>query len=150
VEWEEEPFEWVRPHRFGVGRRYPRGPLVSMRVTVTLAAREGGGTNLVYEVRARPRNRAGRLAAAFEIGVVDRRRFTAVLGRYDAEAQQDGPPAVPIPTVGPRLAPAARARLDAARRSLSGESGERLLDLVERGDDPTVSRLRPYALADAW
>src|SRR5256885_1137594 len=28
VEWEEEPFEWVRPRRFGVVRRYPRGPLV--------------------------------------------------------------------------------------------------------------------------
>jgi class 3 adenylate cyclase len=150
VEWEEEPFEWVRPHRFGVSRRYPRGPLASMRVTVTLARRDGGGTHLLYEVRARPRNLPGRLAAAFEIGVVDRRRFSAVLRRYDTEAQQDGPVAVSVPTAGPRLAPAARARLDAARRSLSGGPVDRLLDLVERGDDPSVSRLRPYALADAW
>ena len=150
VEWEEEPFEWVRPHRFGVARRYPRGPLVSMHVTVTLAPRGDGGTHLVYDVLARPRNLPGRLAAAFEIGVVDRRRFTAVLRRYDAEAKQDGADPVPVPAAGPRLAPAARARLDVARRSLHGGPVDRLLDLVERGDDSSVSRLRPYALADAW
>jgi class 3 adenylate cyclase len=55
-----------------------------------------------------------------------------------------------VPTAGPRLAPAAHARLDAARRSLSGGHADRLLELVERGDDQSVSRLRPYALADAW
>jgi class 3 adenylate cyclase len=150
VEWEEEPFEWVRPHRFGVFRRYPRGPLASMRVTVTLIRRDVGGTHLVYEVRAEPRNLPGRLAAAFEIGVVDRRRFVSVLRRYDAEAQQDGPAPILVATAGPRLAPAARARLDAARRSLSGGPVDRLLDVIERGDDSSVSRLRPYALADAW
>jgi class 3 adenylate cyclase len=150
IEWEEDPFEWVRPHRFGVFRRYPRGPLASMRVTVTLAPREGGGTHLVYEVRAQPRNLAGRLAAAVEIGVVDRRRFTEVLRRYDAEVKENRPTPIRVTTSGPRLAPAARARLDAARRSLSGGPVDPLLDLVQRGDELSVSRLRPYALADAW
>ena len=27
IEWEEEPFEWVRPFRFGVVRRYKTGPV---------------------------------------------------------------------------------------------------------------------------
>ena len=31
LEWEEEPFEWVRPYRFGVNRRYRTGPLQSLR-----------------------------------------------------------------------------------------------------------------------
>src|SRR5437588_10589767 len=26
VEWEEQPFEWIRPSRFGVVRRYSKGP----------------------------------------------------------------------------------------------------------------------------
>src|SRR2546425_10742942 len=26
VEWEEQPFEWIRPSRVGVGRRYTSGP----------------------------------------------------------------------------------------------------------------------------
>src|SRR5436190_12173231 len=42
VEWEEQPFEWVRPERFGVVRRYSRGPLAEMRVQIRLAPHEGG------------------------------------------------------------------------------------------------------------
>ena len=36
VEWEEEPFEWVRPFRFGVVRRYKTGPVAEARVTAQL------------------------------------------------------------------------------------------------------------------
>src|SRR6185295_6355447 len=36
VEWEEQPFEWVRPHRFGVVRRYSKGPMKELRVRVEL------------------------------------------------------------------------------------------------------------------
>src|SRR6185436_2354239 len=32
VEWEEEPFEWVRPYRYGFFRKYLRGPAAQMRV----------------------------------------------------------------------------------------------------------------------
>jgi hypothetical protein len=65
VEWEEEPFEWVRPFRFGVVRRYRSGPLAEMRVTAELRERDEGGTHLVYDARPRrhplpgwPRQRA--------------------------------------------------------------------------------------------
>ena len=42
VEWDEEPFEWIRPFRFGVVRRYRSGPVAEMRVNARLDAREGG------------------------------------------------------------------------------------------------------------
>ena len=32
IEWEEQPFEWVRPQRFGVVRRYSKGPMEELRV----------------------------------------------------------------------------------------------------------------------
>ena len=145
VEWEEEPFEWVSPHRFSVLRRYVRGPLETMRVTATLRPREGGGTHLVYDVVARPRGVVGRVAAAVLIGFLSRRRFVEVFRRYDAEVQG----AEPLVSK-PRLAPAARERVAAARGSLVRGPAERLVELVERGDDLTVTRIRPYALADAW
>ena len=145
VEWEEEPFEWVSPNRFSVLRRYVRGPLESMRVTATLSPRDDGGTHLVYDVVARPRGVVGRIAAAVQIGFLSRRRFEEVFRRYDAEAR-GGAPLVPTP----RLAPGARERLDAAQQALPSGPAKRLVDLVERGDELTVSRLRPYALADAW
>src|SRR5437868_12204316 len=37
IEWEEEPFEWVRPQRFSVGRQYLSGPVERMRTTLELA-----------------------------------------------------------------------------------------------------------------
>lgn len=37
VEWEEEPFEWVRPFRFGVARRYRTEPVSEMRVAAELS-----------------------------------------------------------------------------------------------------------------
>ena len=36
VAWDEEPFEWIRPYRFGVVRRYTSGPVAEMRVTAAL------------------------------------------------------------------------------------------------------------------
>src|SRR5229473_8076315 len=40
VEWEEQPFEWVRPTRFGVLRRYSKGPIAELRVLVELIPTE--------------------------------------------------------------------------------------------------------------
>ena len=68
VEWEEQPFEWVRPHRFGVVRRYSKGPMSELQVRVELTPQpktdENGsiGTKLVYEVVAKPKNFIGRIA----------------------------------------------------------------------------------------
>ncbi|MBI3954248.1 MAG: hypothetical protein HY330_07025, partial [Chloroflexi bacterium] len=36
VAWEEEPFEWMRPQRFGVVRRYRSGPTAVLRILVEL------------------------------------------------------------------------------------------------------------------
>jgi len=36
VEWEEQPFEWVKPVRFGIERVYNRGPMARLRVRAEL------------------------------------------------------------------------------------------------------------------
>jgi class 3 adenylate cyclase len=147
VEWEEEPFEWVGPHRFSVGRHYVRGPIERMRVTATLEPSASGGTHLVYRVQVLPRNTFGRAASWVQIGVLSRRRFAKVFRSYDAEAQARR---TVTPTATRQLTAGARERLQAARRRLSGELADRLLDTLERSDDLTVARLRPYVLADGW
>jgi class 3 adenylate cyclase len=152
IEWEEEPFEWVRPHRFSVVRRYARGPLDWMQVSAELEPRPDGGTRLLYDVRARPRNLLGRVAAAIEIGLSSRRRFAAVLRRYDAGTGRTDEPVTP--RTG-RHAPGAEHRIEAARASLVQRGAapghaERLAGLVRDGDEITVGRLRPYVIADAW
>ncbi|HJQ34866.1 MAG TPA: DUF5939 domain-containing protein [Pyrinomonadaceae bacterium] len=155
VEWDEEPFEWIRPFRFGVVRRYRSGPVAEMRVNARLDAREGGGTHLVYEVTARPRGVLGRAAIPLQVGRISARRFAAVFRRYDAlalreESREGG--AADAPSA---LGASERALLATLRRKLVDEgSAERtvalLCETVERGDELTLARMRPYALADAW
>ena len=154
VEWEEEPFEWIRPYRFGVVRRYKTGPVAEARVTAEMREREGGGTHLVYQVWATPRGALGRAVIPVQVGRVSRRKFAQVIRRYDAQAarggeQQNGT------APGARLALKERALLDSQRRKLldGGEDAElvsRLVETVEAGDELTLARLRPYALADSW
>src|SRR5689334_7422152 len=38
VAWEEQPFEWVRPLRFGVKRVFNKGPLAELRALVELTS----------------------------------------------------------------------------------------------------------------
>src|SRR2546423_12432762 len=96
VEWDEQPFEWVRPQRFGVVRRYTKGPVAELRVLAQLTPRETQqrhaddeeaasriGTALTYEVWATPRKFLGRLAIPIQIGIVSARNFARTFREYD-------------------------------------------------------------------
>jgi class 3 adenylate cyclase len=153
VEWEEEPFEWIRPYRFGVIRRYTRGPVASVRVLAELTPQAEGETRLVYQVRATPRNLVGLLAIPLQIGLGGARRFDAVFRQY-ADLAAAGQ--LPMDLGGPpRLAPGGRKRLAGLRRDLLSQGPApdlvaRLVDTIERSDDLSLDRIRPYALADLW
>ncbi|MGZ4316991.1 MAG: DUF5939 domain-containing protein, partial [Gaiellaceae bacterium] len=151
VEWEEQPFEWVKPRRFSVVRTYTRGPVEWMQTTATLEERERG-TRLVYDVQARPRGLLGPAAVALQVGVLSRRRFASVFRSYDRSLRSQS---VALPTPKPDLAPGAAERVEAARQALLAAGHpqadvDRLCELVTAGDELTVRTLRPYALAEPW
>lgn len=153
LEYEEEPFEWVRPERFGVRRRYRSGPLASLEARLALEPRDGG-TRLVYEVDARPRTALGRVVVPIALGRVAKGRMDEAFRRYDRELA--GGSAVPVAGhSAPQLAPGGPERLQAIRAELVEGGAEpvlvdRLATAVAEADDLSVVRLRPYALADAW
>jgi class 3 adenylate cyclase len=154
VEWEEEPFEWVRPFRFGVVRRYKTGPVEEARVTAQLSEREGGGTRLVYDVTARPRGALGRAVIPLQVGRISARKFAEVFRRYDALALEGRALENGALAASP-LTAAERALLEALARKLLEGGAEpdalaRLCKTVERGDEMALARMRPYALADSW
>jgi class 3 adenylate cyclase len=154
VEWEEEPFEWVRPFHFGVVRHYHSGPVLEMRVAAELSEREGGGTRLVYDVRVRPRNALGRAVIPYQVGRVSARKFAEVFRRYDQLALDDEARGV-VESRAVGLGASERALLDSLRDKLVNEGAgarlaARLCETVESADELTLARLRPYALADAW
>src|SRR6266480_1263745 len=98
VEWEEQPFEWTRPHRFGVVRRYSKGPIVELRMTAELIPREvpldfssndqpATATKLTYQVWAKPRNILGLITVPIQIGIVSARNFARTFREYDGLAK---------------------------------------------------------------
>lgn len=152
--WEEEPFEWLRPHRFSVVRRYAGGPIAEVRVRADLTPRDGGGTHLTYQVSARPRNIVGSILIPLQIGRRAAKKFSALLRRYDRLAGRAGEESSAEMTGG-RGVTIKRDGLPAVERALSEQGAsaelyERLLKTVEAGDDLAVARLRPYVLADRW
>jgi class 3 adenylate cyclase len=153
VEWEEEPFEWIRPSRFGVKRRYLTGPVAAMRVFVELAPIANGGSRLIYQVWAQPRNWLGLIAIPVQIGILSARNFDATIRRYDQMTAR-GIPAITQPAKV-RFAPGGRERLASLRDALLAQKTPpalvaRLVETIETAGDFTLAQLRPYVLADLW
>lgn len=157
LEWDEEPFEWVAPYRFGVVRHYKPGllqPIAQLRVRAELFPQPDGGTRLVYEVWAKPANLLGYAAIPVQIGLISRRRFGAAFQAYGRLAAADKE-FVDVPGRGVRFAPGGRERLAKIGQSLQ-EAGldpaliDRLRQTISEADDMSLDRIRPYALADHW
>lgn len=153
VEWIENPFEWIRPYRFGVVRQYTKGPLEEMRVLVELSRREDGGTRLLYQVWARPKNVLGLAAIPVQIGILSRRAFTATLRRYDKLARTGKLPLYQEAEAD--FAQGGLARLNALSEKLIAQGADplvvkKLAEMIERADDMSLARIRAYALADYW
>lgn len=153
MEWDEAPFEWTAPRRFGVVRNYHAGPVEKIRVSADLEPNPGGGCHLVYQIWMTPRGLLGKLVFPIQMKWKSYPAFNAVFRKYDAIAQAGREEVIAAASV--TLAPGAEARLAQIGRALrdaalDAELVDLLLDLVRRGDDLSLMRLRPYALADRW
>jgi class 3 adenylate cyclase len=160
VEWEEQPFEWIKPERFGIERTYSRGPLARLRVLAELAPNSGGGTHLVYQLWSTPRNLPGALAISLQVNLIVSRRFREAVQKYDAAAFDGASVPAHQPSTSqsvfdlPRLealkqkllADLKQAEVPAEKQAIA----ERLAEYIGRADDLEISRIRPYALADEW
>ena len=83
VEWEEQPFEWVRPARFGVERVYTKGPMARLKVLAELTPKPEGGTHMTYELWATPRNLLGSVAIPVQLGLIMGPKLRAAIQKYD-------------------------------------------------------------------
>jgi class 3 adenylate cyclase len=154
IEWEEEPFEWVRPYKFGVIRRYSVGPVGEMRTLTELNPKTDGGTHAVYQVWARPRNPLGFIAIPGQVQVLSAPAFARAFHHYDKLAAHQ-PSAALIYTGQTHYVSGGKARLTLMRNTLINQGVPshwvaQLVDLIERADDFSLTHMRPYALADIW
>ena len=160
IEWEEQPFEWVRPARFGIERIYSKGPMARLRVLAELTPNAGGGTHLVYQVWSTPRNLPSALAISVQLSLIIARRFRAAILKYDAAASADESSAASEPDTSRSSFDLARLKaldqklqLDLEQAGFPNEKraiADRLVDFVEHADDLSAKRIRPYKLADDW
>ena len=154
VEWIEEPFEWVRPYRYGVIRNYSRGPVRQMRVQVDLKEKPDHGTELSYKVWAQPGwTLLGHLAIPFQIGWLSAVRFRKIFHAYD-DAISAGKFLV-HQARNSYLSQSGKKRLRTIQKELTRENSKgrilhNLTDLIEYADDLTLTSLRPYIFADQW
>lgn len=153
VEWEEQPFEWVRPSRFGVTRTYTRGPVAELKVLAELAQQPDGSTRLSYQVWAKPKSLLGLLIIPLQIGFISARKFAKAFKRYDESTATEA--AVLPSQVAPELPTLTRNRIDSIQDRLVSEGVEsdiakRLTEFIEQADDFSLIRISPYALADEW
>ena len=159
VEWEEQPFEWVRPKRFGVERVYSKGPLASLKVLAELTAKPEGGTHMTYELWATPRNLVGSVGIPLQLSMIVGPRMRAAIQKYDSLASAQ------LPVTSADVASQSTfdlQRLAALKQKLlanieNSETpapkiaiAERLAEFLEHGDDLAVARIRAYKLADDW
>ncbi len=153
VEWEEEPFEWTYPYRFGILRRYRKGPLAEMRVDCRLERLQPSGTRIVYETSVKSANILGDIGIPLAIGIVSAKRFEVVYKRYDLIAAQGGS-ALEIAR-GRNLSSASHTRFKVMNARLKDQGVDdailnQLYKFLHRADDLSIQRMRPYALADGW
>jgi class 3 adenylate cyclase len=152
VEWEEQPFEWIRPSRFGVVRKYTKGPIAELRVLAELTP-QSAGSKLTYEIWVTPKSLLGFLLIPLQFGYAIHRKFSTAFERYDKTAFSEIP--VLSENMNPELSSSVRGRLDALKEKLlidgvAPQVVEKLFDFIERADDFSLSRIRPYELADRW
>ncbi|HET8782182.1 MAG TPA: DUF5939 domain-containing protein [Pyrinomonadaceae bacterium] len=160
VEWEEQPFEWVKPVRFGIERIYSKGPMARLRVRAELEEKPEGGTHLTYELWATPRNLVGMVAIPSQVKFAVEPRFRTAIKEYDeSAATTTGTVAREADT---SLSSFDLSRLQSLHRKLTDSLADadlaeqkrsiadRLADYIEHADDFDVSRIRAYKLADDW
>src|SRR5687767_7916768 len=149
VQWEEEPFEWTYPYRFGILRRYLNGPLIEMRVDCRLERLTPSGTRLTYDVHAVSRNFLGDMIIPPALGVVSPKKFGEIFALYDRVASQGG--SILNISRDRKLSSAAHSKFKILSERLKAQGVgenilERLYEFIHRADDLSIQRMRPYAL----
>lgn len=153
IRWEEDPFEWTYPYRFGILRRYKSGPLAEMRVDCRLEPLQPSGTRIIYDVQVKAANILGDIGIPLAIGFISAKRFESTFKRYDLITSNIG--SIVMNIKGRNLSSSGQARFKVLSERLKEQGVDssilsHLYEYMNYADDLSIQRMRPYALADGW
>ncbi len=157
IEYEELPFEWVRPSYFSIIRLYKNGPIRELHVRVELHERISHGTTVHYGVRVVTSSLIGTLIVPVSLGILNARKFERVFRNYDKLAQKNDPDIAYSSTVAPKVRFASNGRerirsicTDLHEHTDSDNVVDKIADFMMTADEMAVLHIRPYVLADQW
>jgi class 3 adenylate cyclase len=148
VTYEEFPYEWEHPRRFGVYRKFVRGPLAWIRMRWTLEPRGEAGSKISVTFEAETKS-----ALLRPLAWIGGRRavngLVALAREIDAHVHDDAPSPFlePVTTSDPVALASATARL---KERVRPELAERVASFVAKSPDADAVRMRPFEIADDW
>jgi len=152
ISWEEEPFNYRRPHWFHSVRRFHGGPAQDITTTLRLRPNAAGGTHIDYEVQSVPRNFASRVLVSLDMRqrlrpAIDR-TLTSLLGNLASnESSADDAGWRPPALTDRANALLARARLSESIEPAAFDAIESFLRTAPLREQ---SRISPLHLADVF
>lgn len=150
--WEEEPYEWEHPYRFGVKRHYKNGSYRDVKLQVDLLP-NSAGTRIRYQIWATARNLLAYYLKSMNLNLFLRRKLKNMFKAYDQLVQQG---LLPHELESQeKLARGGHERIETCREKLNVITGKpqivsKLIEFISKADEIDVARIHPYKLADHW
>lgn len=150
--WEEEPYEWEYPFRFGLTRHYQSGPFKDLKIQVDLQP-NADGTRIKVDLWAKPRLGILSVLSTFKLKTLIKRRLKKTVRRYDKLASQGDKPYQLAKEK--KLVRGGEQRLQGILEELHNSDVDaqilhKLVDYIRSADSIDLERIHPYKLADHW
>lgn len=150
--WEEEPYEWEYPFRFGVERHYQSGPYKDLKILIDLQPNRDG-TQIKVELHAQPRISILSLLTTLKLKTLVKKRLKNILYKYDQSARKKEK--LYQSAKEKKLVRGGRQRLQQILEKLynsdvDADILDKVVNYIRRADDLKLKRIRPYELADHW
>ncbi len=150
--WEEEPYQWERPYRFGVKRNYKNGSYETLKIQVDLQP-NAHGTRVQYQIWATTRNLFAYYVTPGKFSFLLRRKLKKTFRTYDQLIQKNK--LSYEVEKKQKLVRGAHQRILTYQKTLNETTGRtdivaRLIKYLRHAHDIDVARISPFKLADHW
>lgn len=150
--WEEQPYQWEYPFRYGTVRSYRIGLLENLKFTIDLTNYDDG-TIIKVKLTGNARNTISKHLLAFYMTSILRRQLRKTIQYFDDSIQNEVEPYELSKTKS--LPTGAKARIEKIKDELikltrRPRTIKKLLDFIQKAEDWELSRIHSYELAQTW